>query len=56
MEVYNEIYLEQKDIKNLNDEETKDQPLNEIEILKQTEYKSHPLYTILLSFSQQLQS
>ena len=51
MEVYNEIYLEQKDTKNIHDEEGKDQLINEIEILKQTEYKSHPLYTILLSFS-----
>jgi len=56
-EIYNEIYLEKK-------EEGKEEQAelnnhagdsdNELDALKQTEYKSHPLYPILLQFSEDL--
>jgi hypothetical protein len=59
-EIYNEIYLEKK-------EESKEEKVdeagagqnaqesdNELDALKQTEYKSHPLFPILLQFSDDL--
>lgn len=50
-EIYNEIYLWKKeDCKEDNDEngnQANNESDNEFDTLKQTEYKSHPLYPIL---------
>lgn len=55
-EIYNEIYLEKKeDCKEDNDESNQiNDSENELDALKQTEYKSHPLFPILFEFSEDL--